>query len=136
MTTTEHSYLSTGCYHGQHDYCRSSIGVVGAKTPGRCKFCEARCRCACHAEAPQTIDIGAGIARAFRVAPPVGPDIPVPLCPKCGDPVITSGCYPGDRRCGADRLECPACYDIAHDELDDREACDEHDVPPNAGGAS
>ena len=24
------------------------------------------------------------------------------------------------------RLSCPACYDIAHDELDERQACDEH----------
>ena len=33
-------------------------------------------------------------------APSAGPDIPIPLCPKCGDPVITSGCYPGDGVCG------------------------------------
>lgn len=30
----------------------------------------------------------------------------MPLCPKCGDPVITSGCYPDDGVCGADGREC------------------------------
>jgi hypothetical protein len=24
------------------------------------------------------------------------------------------------------RLDCQDCYDIAHDELDERQACDEH----------
>lgn len=49
-----HEYLSTGCLHGQHEYCRNMVGYQGEKRPGRCKFCEATCRCACHAEASRT----------------------------------------------------------------------------------
>lgn len=44
-----HEYLSTGCLHGQHDYCRNPTGAAGAKKPASCKFCDAPCRCACHA---------------------------------------------------------------------------------------
>lgn len=46
---SEHSYLSTGCFHGEHAYCQSMTGQQGEKRPGRCKFCEARCTCSCHA---------------------------------------------------------------------------------------
>lgn len=35
-----HDYLSTACYHGQHDQCRK-----------QCKFCEVGCNCGCHNEA-------------------------------------------------------------------------------------
>jgi hypothetical protein len=45
-----HEYLSTGCWHGEHDYCKSMTGYGGSKRPGRCKFCDARCRCECHSE--------------------------------------------------------------------------------------
>lgn len=45
-----HSYLSTGCYHGEHDYCRSMTGWQGEKRPAQCKFCDARCECDCHRE--------------------------------------------------------------------------------------
>lgn len=39
-TTTggEHTYTSTACYHKLHDRCRL-----------KCKFCDAPCRCYCHA---------------------------------------------------------------------------------------
>lgn len=43
-----HIYLSTGCLHGHHDYCRSMTGQQGEKRPSRCKFCDARCVCPCH----------------------------------------------------------------------------------------
>lgn len=46
----QHVYLSTGCFHGEHTYCASMVGVQGAKRPAQCKFCEARCVCPCHAE--------------------------------------------------------------------------------------
>ncbi len=45
-----HEYLSTGCLHGEHGYCKGETGAVGAKRPAECKFCGARCICDCHAE--------------------------------------------------------------------------------------
>jgi hypothetical protein len=45
-----HVYLSTGCLHGQHEYCQNMIGQQGVKRPGQCKFCDARCICPCHTE--------------------------------------------------------------------------------------
>ena len=50
-----HVYLSTGCLHGQHDYCAAMVGVQGEKRPGRCKWCDARCICSCHNDAAQAI---------------------------------------------------------------------------------
>lgn len=43
-----HSYLSTGCLHGRHSYCQGTDGQAGPKTPSTCKWCPAKCRCACH----------------------------------------------------------------------------------------
>lgn len=43
-----HIYLSTGCLHDQHTYCQSMTGLNGAKRPGECKFCGAKCFCPCH----------------------------------------------------------------------------------------
>ncbi|MCX5209751.1 hypothetical protein OG689_10695 [Kitasatospora sp. NBC_00240] len=43
-----HHYLSTGCLHGDHAYCRSDTGAAGTKTPAVCKFCAAPCVCVCH----------------------------------------------------------------------------------------
>lgn len=43
-----HSYLSTGCLYGEHAYCQAMTGYQGEKRPGVCKFCDARCMCACH----------------------------------------------------------------------------------------
>ena len=43
-----HTYLSTGCLHGHHDYCQAMTGHAGAKRPGQCKFCAAPCLCSCH----------------------------------------------------------------------------------------
>ena len=45
---TGHVYLSTGCLHGEHDYCQAMTGHAGAKRPGQCKFCSALCTCPCH----------------------------------------------------------------------------------------
>lgn len=43
----EHWYLSTACLHKEHEACREE-----------CKFCPARCECACHYKEPlqQEID--------------------------------------------------------------------------------
>jgi hypothetical protein len=43
-----HIYLSTGCWHGDHDYCKNMTGLNGAKRPASCKKCQARCICPCH----------------------------------------------------------------------------------------
>lgn len=43
-----HTYLSTGCLHGNHGYCQGTTGANGAKKPAECKFCAARCVCECH----------------------------------------------------------------------------------------
>ena len=43
-----HAYLSTGCLHGDHDYCQSMTGLNGAKRPASCKKCSAPCQCFCH----------------------------------------------------------------------------------------
>jgi hypothetical protein len=45
---TDHVYLSTGCLHGEHDYCRGMVLFGGVKRPAQCKFCEAPCICECH----------------------------------------------------------------------------------------
>jgi hypothetical protein len=46
--TSGHVYLSTGCLHGDHAYCQGMTGLAGAKRPGECKHCQARCICRCH----------------------------------------------------------------------------------------
>lgn len=43
-----HIYLSTGCFHSEHDYCKSMQGRTGPKAPSSCKFCGAPCTCPCH----------------------------------------------------------------------------------------
>lgn len=44
-----HVYLSTGCLHGQHDYCNAPQRPDGTgKRAAECKFCGAPCRCPCH----------------------------------------------------------------------------------------
>ena len=43
-----HVYLSTGCLHGDHDYCQNMTGLAGKKRPATCKFCKAPCICGCH----------------------------------------------------------------------------------------
>lgn len=44
----KHVYLSTGCFHGEHEYCQSKTGLKGQKKPASCKFCCAGCVCWCH----------------------------------------------------------------------------------------
>lgn len=51
-TPPGHHYLSTGCLHGEHGYCKAPTGAVGGKVPATCKFCHAPCVCACHREQP------------------------------------------------------------------------------------
>lgn len=46
--TTPHEYLSTACFHGEHDYCNAMTGYNGRKRPAQCKFCETKCTCSCH----------------------------------------------------------------------------------------
>lgn len=48
-----HMYMSTGCFHDDHDYCQATTGLHGEKHPGRCKFCAARCVCPCHTTTPE-----------------------------------------------------------------------------------
>lgn len=55
-----HVYLSTGCLHGDHDYCQATVGGVGRKVPATCKFCGAPCVCDCHAP-----DLPPGAVRAW-----------------------------------------------------------------------
>lgn len=45
-----HAYLSTGCFHNDHNYCQSNTGSNGDKVPAQCKFCAAPCVCSCHRE--------------------------------------------------------------------------------------
>jgi hypothetical protein len=45
-----HVYLSTGCLHGDCDYCQNKDGRAGPKEPGQCKHCGAHCICSCHTE--------------------------------------------------------------------------------------
>lgn len=52
-----HRYLSTGCLHGEHDYCKGETGAVGAKQPAECKFCEAPCICGCHVEVNAAMEV-------------------------------------------------------------------------------
>lgn len=47
VLTGQHSYIATGCLHGDHGYCAGRTGAVGVKTPARCKFCQAPCICPC-----------------------------------------------------------------------------------------
>jgi len=47
-----HVYLSTGCLHGDHDYCKNMTGLNGAKRPASCKKCGAKCICSCHRDQP------------------------------------------------------------------------------------
>jgi hypothetical protein len=51
--TTRHIYLSTSCFHDQHNYCQAHTGLSGAKTPAVCKWCPAVCVCPCHQEQPE-----------------------------------------------------------------------------------
>ena len=43
-----HLYLSTGCLHGDHEYCASPKGIAGVKTSACCKQCGSPCICSCH----------------------------------------------------------------------------------------
>lgn len=53
-----HEYLSTSCWHTEHEYCRSTVatdaeGHSFAKEPAVCKFCQEPCRCWCHELVPR-----------------------------------------------------------------------------------
>jgi hypothetical protein len=50
-----HAYLSTGCLHGAHDYCKSMTGIQGTKRGGKCKFCDTQCICTCHTEDEESV---------------------------------------------------------------------------------
>lgn len=48
---SDHVYLSTACLHGHHAHCQCEVNLAGEpKEPGRCKWCESRCICECHAD--------------------------------------------------------------------------------------
>ena len=57
-----HTYLSTGCRHGDHTYCQNHTGQSGQKTPAQCKFCGSPCVCGCHQETA----VGPLVDRPFR----------------------------------------------------------------------
>ncbi len=46
--TGRHTYLSTGCLAGRHDYCAAMTGIQGEKRGGRSKFTDAPGICPCH----------------------------------------------------------------------------------------
>lgn len=50
----DHTYLSTSCFHDEHDYCKSMTGYNGRKRPSQCKFCGAKCVCWCHSSLNET----------------------------------------------------------------------------------
>jgi len=45
-----HRYLSTGCLHGDHEYCKVEARRYDGsiKTAATCKFCGSPCVCWCH----------------------------------------------------------------------------------------
>lgn len=61
---SKHYYISTGCLHGDHDYCTEPVvtrdgkwerlgpsyssDLGEPKQPATCKFCDVPCRCECH----------------------------------------------------------------------------------------
>lgn len=47
-----HDYLSTGCLHGDHEYCKKEARRYDGteKVAACCKFCGAPCICTCHVE--------------------------------------------------------------------------------------
>lgn len=49
-----HTYLSTGCLHGDrigHHHCQSDSRLDGlSKIPAKCKWCDSVCICWCHEE--------------------------------------------------------------------------------------
>lgn len=53
--TGAHAYLSTACFHANHEYRKSAQAVsdhgeTWTKSPSQCKFCAARCQCPCHGD--------------------------------------------------------------------------------------
>lgn len=85
-----HLYLSTGCLHGKHDYCKSprvthqplarrADGMVVVdnpttmpKRPAECKFCGAPCVCPCHDVAESTARLGvSAVVRILRSPYPI-----------------------------------------------------------------
>lgn len=73
----QHVYLSTGCFHGDHDYCKAMTGLNGAKRPASCKKCGAKCICGCHG-AEETASPAAAEATAPVHCPCGGVHFPSP----------------------------------------------------------
>lgn len=89
-----HVYLSTGCFHGDHDYCKSMTGLAGAKRPASCKKCGARYICPCHGSAEPPVHIG-GRANAEDCPACTDTNPPYPfICPgpdeAAADPELTA----------------------------------------------
>lgn len=79
-----HRYLSTGCLHGDHAYCKNMTGLNGAKRPGSCKHCGARCICGCHtAPGPAATEAGRWLLAGSR-------DLAIPD-PEPSDPTQCDG---------------------------------------------
>ena len=76
---TGHVYLSTSCLHNDHAYCQSMTGLNGAKRPGECKKCQAKCICGCHQQTtPATPTVCPACTRADQAG--LAPDEQHPHC--------------------------------------------------------
>lgn len=124
---TEHRYVSTACLHEAeaiaagdtvradelHAYCAGETGVVGAKTPAKCKFCPAVCECRRHVEdAPETA-LSAPIAAEQPPAGGTGSTEAAEtisagaICGHCGGPLRGYGSAGGVKLCHPDNgLDC------------------------------
>lgn len=109
-----HVYLSTGCFHGDHDYCKSMTGLNGAKRPGECKHCGAACRCGCH---------GAAESRPSSTSPEqTGPEFKVPAAylnagaPERCSCTGTSAGLNACTRCPTPWPDIPGATRIRHDD--------------------
>lgn len=117
-----HIYLSTGCMHGAegHAYCQSMTGLQGVKRGGKCKWCDAQCICACHADeekAPQKTtlqELPCNHARTHWPHVPHDwepqPDMDKVHCIGHPEGSCNEACPPRPGGSVTDRLICPGPY--------------------------
>lgn len=111
-----HRYLSTGCLHGDHAYCKNMTGLNGAKRPGSCKHCGARCICGCHT-APGPAATEATHAPGWLLAGSRDLSIPDPedlTGAYTPDPPIGCLTTAGEAHLAQDGIHTPGC-DCGHD---------------------
>ena len=63
-------YLSSGCFHGKHEYCKNSEGQAGPKAPARCKWCPAVCRCTTCNHPKPAVDVDGRLREISRTTDP------------------------------------------------------------------